>query len=273
MSEIITIANQKGGVGKTTTAVNLATSLALLNQRVLLIDMDPQANATLNFGFSKNSYEYSIYHLLIGTKNIEDIILNISFNVKNSIISKEKKKIVELKLIPSSMSLMSFDKELNSKKSEFILKDKVKNILLQYDYIIIDSPPTINSITINALTTSNSIIIPIQCEFFALNGLTQLLNTINLIKKRVNPLLKIKGFLPTMYSNQQNLSKMVYDEIIQHFSNKLFKDSNSNDFIVIPRNVKLAEAPSFGKSAIEYDSRSIGSIAYQLLAKYLLENR
>jgi chromosome partitioning protein len=259
MSEIIAIANQKGGVGKTTTAVNLAASLAVAEKRVLLIDIDPQANATTGLGFSRNDYEFNIYHVLIGRKRLSQVILKTSLPTLN--------------LAPSNIGLVGVEKEFYDNKTkgrELILKTKIDEIVNQYDYIIIDSPPALGSITINALSAANSIIIPIQCEFFALEGLAQLLNTVKLIKKTINPKLEIKGFLPTMFSSQNNLSKQVFADLKQHFKNKLFVGKRRGDFVVIPRNVKLAESPSFGKPIILYDIKSPGSQAYQDLAQSIL---
>ncbi|WP_331775563.1 ParA family protein [Sulfurospirillum sp. 1612] len=259
MSEIITIANQKGGVGKTTTAINLAASLAVAEKKVLLIDIDPQSNATTGLGFHRSDYEYNIYHVLIDRKKLSDVIL--------------KTSLPTLHLAPSNIGLVGVEKEFYDAKTkgrELILKNKIAEIKNDYDYIIIDSPPALGSITINALSASNSVIIPIQCEFFALEGLAQLLNTVKLIKRTINPNLEIKGFLPTMYSNQNNLSKQVFADLKQHFKNKLFLDKKSSSYVVIPRNIKLAESPSFGKPIILYDVTSTGSQAYQNLANSIL---
>jgi chromosome partitioning protein len=259
MSEIITIANQKGGVGKTTTTINLAASLAKKGKKVLIIDADPQTNATTSLGFNRNDYEYNVYHVLIGIKKISEVIL--------------KTKIKNLDMVPANIGLVGVEKEFyNSRKKnrELLLKKALEPVNSKYDYILIDSPPALGPITINALGAADSVIIPIQCEFFALEGLAQLLNTINLLKKSINPKLTIKGFLPTMYSGQNNLSKQVLDDLSHHFKDKLFLDKK-NDFIIVPRNVKVAESPSFGKPVIEYAKKSKGAIAYTNLAKSILK--
>lgn len=255
MSEVITIANQKGGVGKTTTAVNLAASLAVAEKKVLLIDIDPQANATTGLGFSRSDYEFNIYHVLTGRKKLSEIIL--------------KTQIATLHLAPSNIGLVGIEQEFNEQDKDYraILRNKISELRDSYDYLIIDSPPALGSLTVNALSASDSVIIPIQCEFYAMEGLAQILNTIKVIKKSINPKLNIKGFLPTMYSVQNNLSKETVTDLKKHFQNKLFKAQNSEEgFVIIPRNIKLAEAPSFGKPVILYDIKSSGSIAYQNLA-------
>jgi len=259
MKEIITIANQKGGVGKTTTAVNLAASLAIAEKKVLLIDFDPQANATTALGFYRDDYEFHIYHSLIGVKNINDIILNTTIET--------------LDLIPSNIELVTIEKESILKDKEMELKKILKEINNNYDYIIIDSPPTLGTITISALCATDSIIIPIQCEFFALEGLGQLLNTIKLLKSTKNPKLQIKGIIPTMYNSQNNLSKQSLSDLIRRIGNKMFLDKTSDKkrYIVIPRNSRIAEAPSFGKPIALYDIKSKGAIAYQKLAEAILE--
>jgi chromosome partitioning protein len=258
MTEIIAIANQKGGVGKTTTAVNLSAALALVGKKVLLIDADPQANATTSLGFQRDSFEYNIYHVMLGTKELDEIILD--------------SKIDTLKLAPSNIGLVGIEKEYykNNKDKELVLKRKIDLIKDEYDYIIIDSPPALGPITINTLSAATSVIVPIQCEFFALEGLAQLLNTIKLVRQTINRQLEIKGFLPTMYSERNNLSKQVFADLAKHFESKLFKLDDGH-YVVIPRNVKLAESPSFGKPIMLYDATAIGTKAYTNLAKAILK--
>jgi len=259
MSEVITIANQKGGVGKTTTAVNLSAALAQNGKKVLLIDADPQTNATTSLGFNRNDYEYNIYHVLIGIKKMSEVILTSNF--KN------------LDLIPANIGLVGIEKEFydsTKKNRELLLKKAIKPIKKKYDFIIIDSPPALGPITINALGAADSVIIPIQCEYFALEGLAQLLNTINLLKKSINPQLTIKGFLPTMFSIQNNLSKQVLEDLSHHFKKNLFLDKKK-EFIIVPRNIKVAESPSYGKPVTEYAHKSKGAIAYNNLAKCILK--
>jgi chromosome partitioning protein len=259
MSEVIAIANQKGGVGKTTTAVNLAAALASNGKKILLIDADPQTNATTSLGFNRNDYEYNIYHVLIGIKKMSEVILTSKF--KN------------LDMVPANIGLVGVEKEFydpSKKNRELLLKKAIKPIKKNYDYIIIDSPPALGPITINSLGAADSVIIPIQCEYFALEGLAQLLNTINLLKKSINPKLSIKGFLPTMYSVQNNLSKQVLEDLAHHFKDNLFLDKK-NEFIIVPRNIKVAESPSYGKPVTEYAHKSKGAIAYNNLAKCILK--
>jgi len=259
MTQVIAIANQKGGVGKTTTAVNLSAALALEGKRVLLIDADPQSNATTSVGFHRDSYEYNLYHVMLGTKELSDIILNV-------------KAIENLFVAPSNIGLVGIEKEFykKTKDRELILKRCIDPVKDDYDYIIIDSPPALGPLTINTLSAANSVLIPIQCEFFALEGLAQLLNTVKLIRQAINRQLDIKGFLPTMYSGQNNLSKQVFADLAKHFESKLFK-LNDSSYVVIPRNIKLAESPSFGKPIMLYDPKSVGTKAYVNLAKSILQ--
>ena len=260
MGEIIAIANQKGGVGKTTTAVNLAASLAAAEKKVLLIDADPQANATASLGIRRDEIESNIYHVMIGARRLSQIV--------------QKTAIPTLFIAPSNIGLVGIEKEFYDEKRngrELILRDKIEEVIHQYDYIIIDSPPALGPLTINALGAAHSVIIPVQCEYFALEGVVQLLNTMKLLRRAINPKLVIRGFLPTMFSAQNNLSRQVFADLTQHFGKHLLKDRESSSFIVVPRSVKLAESPSFGKPIILHDVRSSGNVAYESLAKAILE--
>ncbi len=262
MSEVISIVSQKGGVGKTTTAVNLSASLAQQGKKVLLLDMDPQSNATISLGFTRGDYEFNIYNVLRGMKKMSQVML--------------KTDIKNLKLIPSNIGLVGIEKDFynpKNKNKESMLKSKVKKVSSMFDFIIIDSPPGLGPITINVISASDSLIVPVQCEFFALEGLSQLISNIRILQKSINPALKIKGFIPTMYSSQNNLSKQVLDDLLHHFKDNLFYMNEKQECIVIPRNVKVAESPSFGQSVIDYASTSKGSIAYQNLAKVIIEGR
>jgi chromosome partitioning protein len=260
MTQIITVANQKGGVGKTTTAVNLSAALALANKRVLLIDADPQSNATTSLGFHRDTYEYNLYNVMLGKMELNDIILDV-------------KDIDNLYVAPSNINLVSFENEFynNRKDKELVLKRAIDSVKIDYDFIIIDSPPALGPLTVNTLSAATSVLIPIQCEFFALEGLAQLLNTIKLINSTINRELKIKGFLPTMYSGQNNLSKQVFADLAKHFETKLFK-MDDDSYVVVPRNIKLAESPSFGKPIMIYDPKSSGTKAYLNLAQSILKS-
>jgi chromosome partitioning protein len=251
MGKIVAIANQKGGVGKTTTAINLAASLAVLEKKVLIIDADPQANATSGSGFDIKNVKTSIYECLIDEVNPNDIILN--------------SEIEGLDLLPSHIDLVGAEIEmLNMPNRERMLKTVIDKIEKKYDYILIDCSPSLGLITVNSLTAANSIMIPVQCEYFALEGLGKLLNTIKIIQSRLNPDLEIEGFVLTMYDSRLRLSNQVVEEVRRHFQQMVFDT-------IIQRNVKISEAPSFGKPVIMYDAESKGSLNYLNLAREMLQ--
>lgn len=251
MGKIISLANQKGGVGKTTTTINLAASLAVLEQKVLIIDADPQANTTSGLGFDVKNVQSSIYECIIDDIDAEKVIL--------------KTEITNLDLIPSHIDLVGAEIEmLNLPNREKILKNAIVKLKDVYDFIFIDCSPSLGLITVNALTASDSIIIPVQCEYFALEGLGKLLNTIKIIQNRLNKELEIEGFLLTMYDGRLNLSNQVYEEVKRHFQEMVFDT-------VIQRNVKLSEAPSYGKPVILYDASSKGAINHMNLAREILQ--
>jgi chromosome partitioning protein len=251
MGKVIALANQKGGVGKTTTAINLAASLAVLEQRVLIVDADPQANATSGSGFDTKNIKTSIYECLIDDVNPSNIILN--------------SEIEGFDLIPSSIDLVGAEIEmLNQPKREMMLKKVIDQVKDNYDFVLIDCSPSLGLITVNSLTAADAVIIPVQCEYFALEGLGKLLNTIKIIQNRLNPDLEIEGFLLTMYDSRLRLSNQVVDEVKKHFQQMVFET-------IIQRNIKLGEAPSFGKPAILYDADSKGAINHLNLARELLQ--
>ncbi len=251
MGKIISLANQKGGVGKTTTAINLAASLAVLEQKVLIIDADPQANSTSGLGFDVRNVQSSIYECIVDEVDAQKVIL--------------KTAIANLDIIPSHIDLVGAEIEmLNLPNREKVLKNALEQVKNEYDFIFIDCSPSLGLITVNALTASDSIIIPVQCEYFALEGLGKLLNTIKIIQNRLNTDLTIEGFLLTMFDGRLNLSNQVYEEVKHHFQEMVFDT-------VIQRNVKLSEAPSYGKPAILYDASSKGAINYMNLARELLQ--
>lgn len=250
MGKIISVANQKGGVGKTTTTVNLGTILAKKGKKVLLIDADPQGNATSGLGIEKE-VEFSTYDILVNETTMEDTI-------QDTMIKK-------LKICPSNINLAGAEVELVSMMSrEQRLKEKLEDIKEQFDYILIDCPPSLGLVTLNAFTASDSVLIPVQCEYFALEGLGQLLNTINLVKKHLNKNIRIEGALLTMYDMRTNLSNQVVKEVKKYFDNKVYKT-------VIPRNVRLSEAPSYGMPITEYDPRSKGAKSYNKFTKEFLK--
>ncbi len=258
MAKVIAICNQKGGVGKTTTAVNLAACLAALEKKVLLIDMDPQGNASQGMGYNEIQDE-DIFEALSLASNPEEV----TFKALEGIIKPTP--LNYLKIIPSSPGLAALELELvNAYSREHRLSRVVKALDDHFEFILVDSPPSLNLLTINTLTAANSILIPVQCEYFALQGLAELFNTIRLVQKNLNSSLQIEGALLTMYDSRLTLSKQVADEVRNCFSEKVFKS-------VIPRNVKLGEAPSFGKPVILHDIQSIGSQAYMRLAEEILQ--
>jgi len=252
MGKIIALANQKGGVGKTTTAINLAASLAVLEYKVLIVDADPQANATSGVGFDVRNVKTSIYECIV-----DDI------DPKNIILNTETKN---LDILPSHIDLVGAEIEmLNLPNREKVMSHVLGKLKDEYDFILIDCSPSLGLITVNALTAADSVLIPVQCEYFALEGLGKLLNTIKIIQTRLNPELEVEGFLLTMYDSRLNLSNQVYEEVKRHFEDIVFKT-------VISRNIRLSEAPSYGVPAISYDATSKGSVSYLNLARELLQN-
>ncbi|MBP5151996.1 MAG: ParA family protein [Lachnospiraceae bacterium] len=253
MSRVIAIANQKGGVGKTTTSINLSAALAEKGKKVLVIDADPQGNTTSGFGIEKNELENTIYELLLGECSVGDCII--------------KDAVPGVSVLPSNVNLAAVEVELiDADKREFILKKEIDWIRDDYDFIIIDCPPSLSMLTVNAMTTADSVLVPIQCEYYALEGLSQLIYTVNLVKERLNPELKIEGVVFTMYDSRTNLSTQVVDNVKSVLNQKIFDT-------LIPRNVRLAEAPSFGMPINKYDPKSAGAESYLALADEVIKNR
>ncbi len=251
MAKVISIANQKGGVGKTTTAINLAASLAVLEHKVLLIDADPQANATSGAGFDIRTIKTSLYECMIDESSASDIIM--------------ESEVPGFFLLPSNIDLVGAEIEmLNLPNREKMMSHVINQIRDQYDFILIDCSPSLGLLTVNALTASDSVIIPVQCEYFALEGLGKLLNTVKIIQSRLNPNLEIEGFLLTMYDSRLRLSNQVYEEVKKHFQQMVFET-------IIRRNIKLGEAPSYGKPVVMYDAESKGALNYLNLARELLQ--
>jgi chromosome partitioning protein len=252
LARVICIANQKGGVGKTTTTVNLASALSQIGRRVLIIDMDPQGNASSGIGIKRfEIQDANIYHVLVGEKDIKDVLNNTA--------------IQNLSVIAANPDLVGAEIELvDMPQREYRLKSAIQTIQGDYDYIIIDCPPSLGLLTVNALSSADTFLVPLQCEYYALEGLSQLLNTAGIIKKNLNPNLKIEGIVLTMFDARNNLSHQVVQEIQSHFGDKVFRS-------IIPRNVRLSEAPSHGQSIITYDPKSIGAKKYQELAVELDE--
>ena len=250
MGRIIAIANQKGGVGKTTTAINLSASLASLGQKVLALDLDPQGNLTSGLGVDKDEVESSVYDLIIGEAEIEECIC--------------KEVIENLDVLPSNINLSAAEIELiGVDDKEYIIKNAMESVKDNYDFIIIDCPPALSMLTINAMTTANSVLVPIQCEYYALEGLSQLIHTINLVQERLNPELYIEGVVFTMYDARTNLSLQVVENVKDNLEQTIYKT-------IIPRNIRLAEAPSYGMPIHLYDPKSTGAESYMMLAEEVI---
>ena len=253
MGRIIAIANQKGGVGKTTTSINLAASIAEMGKRVLAIDLDPQGNMTSGLGVDKNEVENTVYGLMLDECSINE-------SIQDTVVKG-------LRLIPSNVNLAGAEIELlGINDKEYILKTAVDYIRDDYDFIVIDCPPSLNMLTINAMTTANSVLVPIQCEYYALEGLSQLIHTIDLVQQRLNPNLLIEGVVFTMYDVRTNLSNQVVENVRNNLDAKIYDT-------LIPRNIRLAEAPSYGLPINLYDSKSAGAESYRLLAKEVIDRK
>mgnify|MGYP001073740380 FL=1 len=250
MGRIIAIANQKGGVGKSTTAINLAACLAEKEQKVLIVDIDPQGNATSGLGVSKDDVENTIYQVMLGTISADDAIQKDVFD--------------NLDVLPSNVNLAGAEIELiDVENREYILKNILYNIKDRYDYIVLDCPPSLSMLTVNAMTAADTVLVPIQCEYYALEGLTQLIHTINLVKRKLNPELELEGVVFTMYDARTNLSLQVVENVKENLGQNIYKT-------IIPRNVRLAEAPSHGLPINIYDSKSAGAESYRLLAEEVM---
>ena len=246
MGRIIAIANQKGGVGKTTTSINLSSCIAAKGKKVLVVDIDPQGNTTSGYGIEKNDLDNTIYELMLGDCSIEDCII--------------KDVIENISILPSNVNLAAAEIELiGVDKKEYILKNEIDWVKDRYDYIIIDCPPSLSLLTVNAMTTADSVLVPIQCEYYALEGLSQLIHTVNLVKERLNPNLEMEGVVFTMYDARTNLSLQVVENVKDNLDQTIYKT-------IIPRNIRLAEAPSHGLPINLYDPRSTGAESYMLLA-------
>ncbi len=253
MGRIIAIANQKGGVGKTTTAINLSAALAEKNKKVLLIDLDPQGNATSGLGLDKDDIDKTIYDMIIGEAEIEEVI--------------QRGTIENLDILPSNVDLSAVEIELiDVENKEFVVKNSVQKIRDQYDFIIIDCPPSLSLLTINSMTTADSVLVPIQCEYYALEGLSQLIHTVELVKDRLNSGLEIEGVVFTMFDARTNLSLQVVENVKDNLQQNIYKT-------IIPRNIRLAEAPSYGTPINQYDPRSAGAESYMRLAEEVIDKK
>lgn len=253
MGRVIAIANQKGGVGKTTTAINLSACLAEKGQKVLAVDMDPQGNMTSGLGLDKESVEKTVYDLIIGNADVDEVL--------------QRDALENLDILPTSIDLSAAEIELiGVEEKEYIVRDAIKDIRNNYDYVIIDCPPSLSMLTINAMTTADTVLVPIQCEYYALEGLSQLIHTVELVKERLNPELEIEGVVFTMYDARTNLSLQVVENVKDNLQQAIYKT-------IIPRNIRLAEAPSYGMPISQYDPRSAGSESYMKLADEVMNKK
>lgn len=251
MGKIISLANQKGGVGKTTTSINLSAALAVKGKKVLIVDIDPQGNATSGFGIEKNDLENTVYELMLNECSVEECTIS--------------EVLPNLSVLPTNVNLAAAEIELiDADRKEYILKNELDWVKDKYDFVIIDCPPSLSMLTVNAMTCADSVLVPIQCEYYALEGLSQLIHTVNLVKTRLNPELSMEGVVFTMYDSRTNLSAEVVENVKENLEERIFQT-------VIPRNIRLAEAPSFGQPITSYDPKSAGAQSYLELAEELIQ--